>query len=115
MSDIATMYDELEQNHRATTAKLLLSQRQRLGFRKRARAAESDLSALRAAARALVASLPRCTAGIDCKSIATKAVARGGARYCDEHAELESFDIPDYPRAAPLRALLRLLGEEATP
>lgn len=66
--------------------------------------------------RALIDALPKCTQSVlwhepdgtygPCLKPATKAYARGGARYCDACAPA---DCPDYPRAAPLRALLAML------
>ena len=54
---------------------------------------------------ALVAALPKCDG---CRNPATKAEGRGGPRYCDEHGRaLPGLpEIPDYPRAEPLRAIL---------
>ena len=54
---------------------------------------------------ALIAALPQCDSGCHAtKSCpATKSWGRGTQRYCDECA---GSRIPDYPRAAPLRALL---------
>lgn len=47
---------------------------------------------------ALVESLPKCD---HCNRPATKAIMRGGGRWCDEHGPFDA----DYPRAAPLRAI----------
>lgn len=60
----------------------------------------------REALRALVASLPRCDA---CAAPATRAFGRGGARWCDAHGPASPY-LTDYPRAAPLRAAVKLLG-----
>lgn len=59
---------------------------------------------MRTAAKALVDSLPKCDR---CTKPATRAYGRGGERFCDEHGE----DVPEYPRAAPLRTLIKLLEE----
>jgi hypothetical protein len=69
---------------------------------------QRDLDELRAAASALVASLPKCD---DCSAPATSAWERGGARWCDDCAPRAT---PEYPRAAPLRALASLLTPEPT-
>jgi hypothetical protein len=86
----------------------------------------TEEAALRAAARRLVSSLPRCTNIVDgsteCGNIATRAFEHGGGRYCDVHGRgavgaygLDSDgNIPEYPRAAPLRALMALLPAEET-
>lgn len=65
---------------------------------------------------ALIAALPKCTrlvgaddTLVECDRPATRAFERGGARYCDECAAAKAATFgsvpPDYPRAAPLRAL----------
>jgi hypothetical protein len=66
------------------------------------------LRAERARADALVASLPICDywygeagRGV-CGRPATRALGRGGERFCDEHGE----GVPEYPRAEPIRAIL---------
>lgn len=64
--------------------------------------AQVRIHALREAARALVDALPKCD---HCSAPATKATKRGGGRWCDEHGPHDA----DYPRAAPLRALVKLL------
>jgi hypothetical protein len=65
------------------------------------------LRAERTRTDALVASLPKCDED-GCASPATKAFKRGGRRFCDEHAASFSGGVaPDYPRAEPLRAILR--------
>jgi hypothetical protein len=64
------------------------------------------------ALRALVNALPKCEQH---GRPATRAWSRGGMRYCDEcgtqqHDKNERSEVPDYPRAAPLRAALALLA-----
>lgn len=61
-------------------------------------------NALKVAVQALIDSLPKCG---ECANPATRAFSRGSARYCDDHGGT----APDYPRAAPLRALIELLKE----
>jgi hypothetical protein len=61
---------------------------------------ERERDELRALAGALVDALPRCDGG--CGRPATRALGRGGRRYCDEHG---GTGVPEYPRAAPLRVL----------
>ena len=66
---------------------------------------------LRDAAQALIDALPKCDR---CGDTATRAFERGGGRYCDTHAVVIFGDdntatAPEYPRAAPLRALIALL------
>jgi hypothetical protein len=58
-----------------------------------------ELRAERARTDALVAALPKCDTHPD--RPATKAVKRGGGRWCDDCGPLDA----DYPRAAPLRAI----------
>lgn len=67
--------------------------------------------AAEAKARALVDALPKCD---ECGEPATRAWGRGGARYCDVHGKdihgrAACVDVPEYPRAAPLRALVAIL------
>ena len=72
--------------------------------------ADAREARMRAAARALVDALPRCDF---CSSPATRAWERGAARFCDVHAVegRENLEpVPEYPRAAPLRALVAMLG-----
>lgn len=89
-----------------------------------------DLTALRADAQALVDALPKCYERVlvdgggamrDCGKPATRAFQRGEGRWCDEHGERwivgykEPTMAPEYPRAAPLRALqARLAGRGST-
>lgn len=84
-----------------------------------AEAHEREMAALEGAVRALCEALPRCGGASDgpepflerlCAKPATKAWGRAGARYCDEHAP---EGCPDYPRAAPLRAVLAALEGQA--
>lgn len=56
-----------------------------------------ELAHVREMGDALVDALPTCD---DCGAPATKAVFRGGGRWCDGCGPLYA----DYPRAAPLRA-----------
>jgi hypothetical protein len=63
------------------------------------------ISESRALTDALVDSLPKCDQG---HGPATKAYQRGGRRFCDKcwlHPGDREFPPPDYPRAAPLRAI----------
>lgn len=74
---------------------------------------QGELRALRDAARALIAALPRCDY---CDRPATRVYGRGGARWCDVHGTRDSpsgSDVPEYPRATPLRALVALLGGDS--
>lgn len=68
---------------------------------------------LRSLAEALVASLPKCDNHPD--RPATKAVKRGSGRWCDECGDPKTWRGPyaahDYPRAAPLRALVAELAK----
>ena len=70
----------------------------------------SELRAIADAARELCAALPRCED--DCEQVATKGYEHGGCVWCDHHGgnEFESHD--DLRYAAPLRRLLRALGEK---
>ena len=59
---------------------------------------------------ALVAALPKCDYHKD--RPATKAWKRGDRRYCDECNPNSIGQVaPDYPRAAPLRAILAARGK----
>ncbi|MCU0686578.1 MAG: hypothetical protein MUF34_30750 [Polyangiaceae bacterium] len=60
------------------------------------------------ALRELVAGLPECDR---CNGPATRAHVRGGERYCDEHGTGDPAvpDVPEYPRAVPLRRAVALL------
>lgn len=68
---------------------------------------------LRSLTEALIASLPKCDNHPD--RPATKAVKRGGGRWCDECGDPKTWRGPyaahDYPRAAPLRALVAELAK----
>jgi hypothetical protein len=65
-----------------------------------------QLSNERARTDALVEALPKCTMP-GCNRVATRAYERGGERFCDECGGLpHTREAPDYPRAAPLRAIL---------
>ncbi len=83
----------------------------------------------KARVRALVDAMPRCTC-VDkignetttCTEVATRAYERGGPRYCDAHGTNDRrtcmlrgdgslADVPEYPRAPALRALLAMLEE----
>jgi hypothetical protein len=62
---------------------------------------------------ALIAALPKCTSP-GCNRLALRAWDRGSNRYCDECALADQQRVPDefkmapdYPRAVPLRALLK--------
>jgi hypothetical protein len=64
---------------------------------------------LRDAAAAVVAALPTCDV---CGAPAMRSHARGLSRFCDDHGAWPGVPaVPPYPRAAPLRRLLALLGE----
>jgi hypothetical protein len=88
-------------------------------------AALDRLLAIEREARALLEALPKCDV---CGKPATRAWERGKGRWCDEHAPSAPahtetslrLGVPDrsvlmkateYPRAAPLRALVALFGE----
>lgn len=60
------------------------------------------LETIALAAKRLVATLPKCD---QCDAPATKAFARGEARYCDVHGP----NVRDYPRAQPLRDVIAAL------
>ncbi len=59
-------------------------------------------------AMALIARLPMCD---QCGSPATRAWKRGEARFCDTHGP----DVPEYPRAVVLRALIKALEDLGSP
>lgn len=72
---------------------------------------------LRELAIALIEALPKCDL---CKTApATRARGRGGARYCDACAARDAYSVfravPEYPRAAPLRALMAALEVVSPP
>ena len=77
----------------------------------------AELAETHGALRALVDALPRCTQQEDptdlrttCKRPAMRALMRGGARYCDEHGTSpDEREVPEYPRARPLRGAVALL------
>ena len=71
-------------------------------------AADDKTRRAREALRALVESLPRCSAA--CTAPATHAHVRGGARWCEKHAPP---DCPPYPRYRAVTAALALLAEGA--
>lgn len=82
-------------------------------------AACDRLLAIEREAWALVEALPKCD---ECSTPATRAFERGGKRYCDLHGVLPPeqrlhapwvSEAPEYPRAAPLRALVAALGDGA--
>jgi hypothetical protein len=77
----------------------------------RDRAAEMLADEAIAVLRALVDSLPKCTGVVDgdptCARVATRAWQRGGTRYCDKHGP----NVPEYPRAQPMRDALALLAK----
>jgi len=63
---------------------------------------------------ALVAALPKCD-GCEPSRTATKSFGRGRIRCCDEcgaESPLVGPEVPDYPRAEPLRAIQRARAEE---
>jgi hypothetical protein len=75
-------------------------------------ALRDELAAERALTDALVKSLPQCdnNNGTHENRPATKAMGRGGARFCDECGGVRpdrKVAVPDYPRAEPLRAIAR--------
>lgn len=71
-------------------------------------AVKGALEALEQAARELLAALPKCTF---CERVATRAWVRGAERYCDEHGRIATGpDVPEYPRAVPMRKLAALVG-----
>lgn len=59
---------------------------------------------------------------VPCKNVATRARGRGGDRYCDDCADIEytqasamyedATEVPEYPRAAALRKMKKLLGKD---
>jgi hypothetical protein len=62
-------------------------------------AAKAETAKLRELATALIDALPKCD---ECSKPATRAFRRGEGRWCDACG----FVAPEYPRAAPLRALM---------
>lgn len=73
-----------------------------------------ELDNLQTLVQALIDALPRCDGdgagafpAVSCQHPATRSWARGSCRYCDEHAPKGA---PDYPRAAPLRAIVATLN-----
>lgn len=70
--------------------------------------AVTEIRELRAALSDLIESLPKCEKH---GRPATRALMRGSDRYCDEcGAEDEHHpEVPEYPRAAPLRRAIALL------
>jgi hypothetical protein len=66
-----------------------------------------DLDEIRFVAGTLIRSLPKCD---QCEKPATRAWKRGAERWCDEHGQLSG--VSEYPRARPLRALIRVLSVE---